>query len=200
MHCDGKFSDMKISDYTDKSIVVQGETRKYKEDLKKLGGKYNPQLNGGPGWVFPKTCEKELKAFILNGVHIVLEKNEEKFNKTVTENSNRSTKTNVFVHSAPTLGEFAILLNTINNMAAKINKIEIGLNFLLNDDQKKTLNTIVNAGISEKKPVRNIKKEDNEFVKKHDKEFNDKEFDNINVDSDLDIEEESIPVKRLLRK
>jgi hypothetical protein len=54
-----------VSDYTDKSVVVQGEdTRKYKEELKNIGGKYNANLKTGPGWIFPKNKEHEIKDFI----------------------------------------------------------------------------------------------------------------------------------------
>ena len=60
------FTDLTIEDYTDKSIAVQGNTRKYKEDLKKLGGKYNGSLKNGPGWIFPKTLEKELRTIVKN--------------------------------------------------------------------------------------------------------------------------------------
>lgn len=67
------FSDINITDYSDRSVVVRGDTRKYKEDLKKLGGKYNGRLADGPGWIFPKSGEKELKKFVLDGVRIVSE-------------------------------------------------------------------------------------------------------------------------------
>ena len=65
------FTDITITNYTDLSVVVYGETRKYKEDLKKLGGKYNSNLKNGAGWVFPKTSEKNLKEFILKGKRLV---------------------------------------------------------------------------------------------------------------------------------
>ncbi len=68
-----KFTDITIADYTDKSIVVQGDTRKYKEDLKKLGGKYNGMLKNGPGWIFPKSNEGELRSFINGGKRLVSE-------------------------------------------------------------------------------------------------------------------------------
>ena len=58
-------SKLTLSVYTDKSVVVQGEdTRKYKEELKSIGGKYNANLKTGPGWIFPKSKEQEIKDFI----------------------------------------------------------------------------------------------------------------------------------------
>lgn len=66
-----KFTDLTISDYSTRSVVVQGETRKYKEDLKKLGGKFNSKLRDGPGWIFPKTMEKDILDFINGGQRLV---------------------------------------------------------------------------------------------------------------------------------
>lgn len=45
---------MNIEDYTEKSFVVFGETKNFKDTLKEFGGKYNSNLKVGPGWVFSK--------------------------------------------------------------------------------------------------------------------------------------------------
>ena len=56
-----------IEDYSEKSIVVRGtETKTHKEGLKNLGGKYNMNLKGQPGWVFPKTKLQSVQTFINN--------------------------------------------------------------------------------------------------------------------------------------
>lgn len=68
-----QFSDITITDYSEKAVVVRGDTRKYKEDLKKLGGKYNGRLADGPGWIFPKKIERELNSFIAGGVRLISE-------------------------------------------------------------------------------------------------------------------------------
>ena len=200
------FKNIKVTDYTDKSVVVQGETRMYKEDLKKLGGKYNPQLKGGPGWVFPKTSEKEITAFIKGGKRLVSEE-EEKYGeerskeKSSAYHAKEAQQPSSFSHAAPTLGEFSILLTTINNMSAKINKIELALNFLLNEDQKKLLNTIINVstqsssisgGNKNKSSVQVRENVLKRVVKVKEEEEEEEEYD-------LDIEEDKIPVKRLLR-
>jgi len=44
--------DITINEYSDKSFVLTGATKKYKEDIKKLGGKWNSNLKDGPGWIF----------------------------------------------------------------------------------------------------------------------------------------------------
>jgi len=54
--------DYKVEYYSDKSIVVRGEdTKRFKEHLKALGGKYNSRLRGGPGWIFPNAKEMSVR-------------------------------------------------------------------------------------------------------------------------------------------
>ncbi|MFR9506091.1 MAG: hypothetical protein SNI32_08440 [Rikenellaceae bacterium] len=48
-------SALTLIDYTEKSFAIVGDTKPIKELLKKLGGKFNPMLTCGVGWVFPKT-------------------------------------------------------------------------------------------------------------------------------------------------
>ena len=44
---------MEIQDYTDKSFVLFGDdTKKYKDYIKEMGGKWNANLKIGPGWIF----------------------------------------------------------------------------------------------------------------------------------------------------
>ena len=68
-----QFKDIYLEEYTDRSIVVRGETRQYKEDLKKLGGKYNSRLRGEPGWIFPKSKQDDIVKFMKEGKRIVSE-------------------------------------------------------------------------------------------------------------------------------
>lgn len=53
-----------VEDYSDKSIVVRGDTKAYKTQLKDLKGTFNPRLKGGEGWVFGKKREAEIRAAI----------------------------------------------------------------------------------------------------------------------------------------
>lgn len=52
--------------YSDKSIAVFGETKPFSAEMKTLGGKFNYNLGGRPGWIFPKSKETELMQFIAN--------------------------------------------------------------------------------------------------------------------------------------
>ena len=52
-------------DYSDKAIAIFGKTYDIKDQIKSIGGKYNPMLklpNGdrGPGWILPKSKKDEL--------------------------------------------------------------------------------------------------------------------------------------------
>lgn len=59
-----------LVDYSEKSIALFGDTKPIKEELKKLGGRFNINLrpfdedNRVPGWVFPKKCREDLLKLI----------------------------------------------------------------------------------------------------------------------------------------
>ena len=56
---------LKIINYSDKSIVVVGDgTKTHKDSLKELGGKYNPNLSGGAGWIFSKKATEKVQSFL----------------------------------------------------------------------------------------------------------------------------------------
>ena len=55
-------SSVTISEYSQWSLVVRGDTRSHKDALKSLGGKWNKYLKrGGAGWIFPKKKKEDLK-------------------------------------------------------------------------------------------------------------------------------------------
>ena len=66
---------LNLADYSNKSIVVRGKdtnaTRSGKEELKKLGGIYNPRLrtdneNISPGWIFTTKDKDKIQNYINN--------------------------------------------------------------------------------------------------------------------------------------
>ena len=65
-------STIRIEKYTDKSIVVRGETTEYKETLKSLGGKWNARLVDKQteekfgGWIFPLSKLKDVEKWMSN--------------------------------------------------------------------------------------------------------------------------------------
>jgi hypothetical protein len=58
---------LEIDDYSEKAIVVRGDTNDHKEALVLLGGKWNERLRDGPGWIFPKTKRSDIVAWQKNG-------------------------------------------------------------------------------------------------------------------------------------
>ena len=57
-------ADLTCSDYSEKAVVVRGDTKTHKEGLKNLGGKFNASLKDGAGWIFPKKLEGKIKDYI----------------------------------------------------------------------------------------------------------------------------------------
>lgn len=55
---------MQAQYYSDKSIAVFGETKPWAGNLKELGGKFNANLGGKPGWIFAKTKEADIMNFL----------------------------------------------------------------------------------------------------------------------------------------
>lgn len=49
-------------DYSDKAFAVTGNTRQFYGLLKDLGGRFNSRLSCGPGWIFSKKKEAEVRA------------------------------------------------------------------------------------------------------------------------------------------
>ena len=62
---------MESVNYSEKSIAVIGDTREHKDNLKRLGGKFNMNLTitgeKQPGWVFPKTQQSVVDNFLSTG-------------------------------------------------------------------------------------------------------------------------------------
>jgi len=57
-------ANLQIVDYSEKAIAVVGDTKTIKEQLKQLGGRFNPKLSCGAGWVFPKSKLAEVQKFV----------------------------------------------------------------------------------------------------------------------------------------
>ena len=56
-----------IIDYSEKAIAVIGDTKEVKGQLKSLGGRFNPRLSCGAGWVFPKGKRAQVAALFDGG-------------------------------------------------------------------------------------------------------------------------------------
>ena len=56
-----------IIDYSEKAIAVIGDTRDIKDKLKNLGGRFNPKLSCGAGWIFSKKQRAEVEKLLQGG-------------------------------------------------------------------------------------------------------------------------------------
>lgn len=57
-------NDIRIVGYSEKAIAVYGDTKSIKDKLKSLGGRFNPRLREGAGWIFSKKMEAELRKLL----------------------------------------------------------------------------------------------------------------------------------------
>jgi hypothetical protein len=56
-----------LEQYSEKAIAVFGNTNDHKDSLMTLGGKYNSNLRGRPGWIFTNSARPRVEEFIKNG-------------------------------------------------------------------------------------------------------------------------------------
>lgn len=57
-------SGCEIIDYSEKAIAVVGDTRKFAESFKAIGGRFNARLSCGAGWIFSKTRTEAVSAVL----------------------------------------------------------------------------------------------------------------------------------------
>ena len=70
-----------IVDYSEKAFAVIGDTKSVKDDLKKLGGRFNGKLSCGAGWIFSNKMREAVEKFIGGSPVSVKNVKEEKNNK-----------------------------------------------------------------------------------------------------------------------
>jgi hypothetical protein len=135
-----RFTNITVTDYTNTSVVVEGETIKYKEDLKKLGGKYNAKLKNGPGWIFPKSSEKDIISFINGGKRLVSEEEEQTANEISKQKSKEWKEKQTF--KSPIISEQKTddVLTELKNIMTELMFIKKSLNVIMTDNQKKKVN------------------------------------------------------------
>ena len=56
-----------IINYSEKAIALVGDTKAIKEQLKAIGGKFNPRLTCGAGWIFSIKMREKVEALINGG-------------------------------------------------------------------------------------------------------------------------------------
>lgn len=131
---------LKIDDYSEYSIVVRGDdTRKYKEDLKKLGGKYNSMLRGGPGWVFPKKNEQNIKKFINEGKRLVTDEEERIGEENTKKRQDERNRNKSCDSNDKYFEEIQNIKKQIDGLNRNIGYIENAITLLLSKNDKKKM-------------------------------------------------------------
>ena len=87
-------STITVEQYSEKAIVVRGNTVVYKDKLLSIGGKWNKMLKGGEGWIFPLT-KKLIVEKVLSEPPTVYENDVEgPSSRNLVENKNEKTQNN----------------------------------------------------------------------------------------------------------
>lgn len=55
-----------LEQYSERALVVRGDTKPVKDVLKANGGRYNARLRCGPGWIFRATERASIEALVLS--------------------------------------------------------------------------------------------------------------------------------------
>jgi len=58
-------NEIKLVDYSERACVIYGNSYEIKDELQKLGGRFNRNLKEGSGWVFPISKKDELANLII---------------------------------------------------------------------------------------------------------------------------------------
>ena len=52
---------LQMVDYSEKAVAVIGDTKPHADALKRLGGRFNARLSCGPGWIFSKSKQGDIR-------------------------------------------------------------------------------------------------------------------------------------------
>lgn len=118
-------SSLLIEQYSEKAIVVRGNTIQYKDKLLELGGKWNSNLKGGGGWIFPNSKKKnieELESKITSGEVKPVEVSQSSSRDTTNRESNYDTLNRQFVP----LKDYLSLLSRVEKLEQIVNNIQKG--------------------------------------------------------------------------
>lgn len=176
MSSQSQFKDISLEEYTDRSVVVRGETRQYKEDLKKLGGKYNSRLRGEPGWIFPKSKQSDIVKFMKEGKRLV---SEEEAHAGEARTLEWESKRNVDkkTYSSSSSNDNAVLIDMIKKLTQRVDLMDKKLSILMTANNIKDT---VSKQVSHKKVVK-------------------KKVEQSSNDDDSSEEDEPVPRRRLLK-
>ncbi len=172
-------SELRLVNYTDKSIVLFGNVSKYEQALRSLGGMYNQALNDSgerkPGFVFTKFKSKEVAAFVANPKECV----ESKFESKIKESS--STKEDQIMLSRE---QFMNLVSSVTRLEQDVAMLKKKL------DISSTQTKVAVSPVKESKESKESKGDIRKMVKKEDEKKSWADEDNSSDNCDNCEEEE----------
>lgn len=133
-------SELTITQYTEKSFVVRGNTKDNKEQLKEMNGKYNSMLKGGPGWIFPNGLRSNIEKYISTGVvtrsvnrsEYVKDIKDSKTNEEKTEkDSNANSNANKIISQISPSNPTSTSDSYIRSLESRIEELEKKMAFVL---------------------------------------------------------------------
>ena len=192
-------SSVTVEQYTEKSIVVRGNTIPYKNKLLSLGGKWNKMLRGGEGWIFPLTKKSIVEQALSDPSSMTQGENSTYGNETSYEKSQSLTtepkkRTSTFI-SSPNLSEIVLSKKEYLHLISRVEKTEQlilrveRLEKLLNINDK-PLDTHINQSNSKKSKLPLLSNINENDLADYEPEVN----------SDEEDEEDNRKVQPLLRK
>ena len=192
-------SSITVEQYTEKSIVVRGNTIPYKNKLLSLGGKWNKMLRGGEGWIFPLTKKSIVEQALSDPSSMTQGENSTYGNETSYEKSQSLTtepkkRTSTFI-SSPNLSEIVLSKKEYLHLISRVEKTEQlilrveRLEKLLNINDK-PLDTHINQSNSKKSKLPLLSNINENDLADYEPEVN----------SDEEDEEDNRKVQPLLRK
>lgn len=121
-----------IEDYSDKSFVVLGETREHKDNLKKIGGKWNSKLRDDKaGWIFMMKDKATVEEYIKSGKVV---------SATISQSSSSSSPSSftqdLFDEIKLLRSEISLLREELRNFSKKSEKTQNLENIIQDDDEK----------------------------------------------------------------
>ena len=185
-----------VEQYSEKSIVVRGNTIPYKEKLLSIGGKWNKMLKGGEGWIFPLT-KKPIVEKLLSEPPSVYDNNENDNSNNQNDNNSSSYSKNTYKsinRKSENISEVILTKKEYLHLISRIERLEqLVAKFNDNDKQRDERDE------RDEKPKKRSKKS---TIPPPLSSINDADlYDPIDYqNNDFESDNEREPVQRLLRR
>jgi len=128
-------SSINIEQYSEKAIVVRGNTIQYKDKLLSIGGKWNKMLKGGEGWIFPLTKKPIVEKTLSEPINNIETNSNEDTNISKSENKYKDYKKNTHMNDN---SEVILTKKDYLNLISRIEKLE---QMILGQNETKNIKT-----------------------------------------------------------